>query len=99
VGNHYCPGEERLPQQKTGRDREEAVSLEAAPSERDKERQAPETAAIRMAVSVRLGDEMAGRDEDRATRYVATVRPTRAAGRYKRRAREETTGLCKQPAD
>lgn len=42
------------------------------------------TAAGRKAVSIHLDDELGGRDEQRAARYVATVRPAMAAQRYGR---------------
>ncbi|KAE8956206.1 hypothetical protein PR003_g31962, partial [Phytophthora rubi] len=43
-----------------------------------------DAATVEAAASVYLDDELAGRDEERAQRYVATVRPAMAALRYVR---------------
>jgi hypothetical protein len=40
--------------------------------------------AVRKAVRGQLEDEMGGRDEGRAARYVSTVRPAKAAAKYVR---------------
>ncbi|KAG7390840.1 hypothetical protein PHYPSEUDO_006662 [Phytophthora pseudosyringae] len=63
----------------------DGVQAESAPSQGKNEevqQQDNGVAAVKMAVHVQLDDDMAGRDEERATRYLSTVRPAMAAVRY-----------------
>jgi hypothetical protein len=68
VGGTLRPVEQRRPQQTTEEEEQPHETVVVAP--------------VRKAAQGRLDGEMQGKDEGRAARYVATVRPTQAATRY-----------------
>lgn len=87
MGGTLRPAEQQGPQQTAkprGIGEQGELATTRGPREAELQPHGTAVAAVKKATIGRLDNEMKGRDEGRAARYVATVRPTKADARFVR---------------